>query len=156
MSENCSHNCSECASECSERTEAFLEKEKLHDKAKVRRVIGVISGKGGVGKSLVTSLLAVRMQREGFRAAVLDADITGPSIPKLFGVTEHAYATEEAILPAVTKTGIQTMSVNMMLDDDTDPVIWRGPVIAGVVKQFWTDVLWQDVDYMFVDMPPGT
>ena len=156
MSENCSHNCSECASECSERTEAFLEKEKLHDKAKVRRVIGVISGKGGVGKSLVTSLLAVRMQREGFRAAVLDADITGPSIPKLYGVTEHAYATEEAILPAVTKTGIQTMSVNMMLDDDTDPVIWRGPVIAGVVKQFWTDVLWQDVDYMFVDIPPGT
>ena len=115
-----------------------------------------MSGKGGVGKSLVTSLLASEMQRRGYNAAVLDADITGPSIPKAFGITEHARGTEEYLLPVTTHTGLQIMSINLILENETEPVVWRGPVIAGVVTQFWTDVLWTDVDYMFVDMPPGT
>lgn len=130
--------------------------EKLNDSSKVRRVIGVVSGKGGVGKSLVTALLASRMQQKGFRTAVLDADITGPSIPKIFGLTKKAMGVPNGILPVLTSGGTQVMSVNLLLPQDTDPVIWRGPLIAGVVKQFWTDVIWQDVDYMFVDMPPGT
>ena len=119
-------------------------------------MIGVVSGKGGVGKSLVTSMLAVTFNRRGFKTAILDADITGPSIPKAFGVKEKAHGTEQYIIPAITKTGIQMISVNLLLDNETDPVVWRGPVIAGTVKQFWTDVIWKDVDYMFVDMPPGT
>ena len=122
----------------------------------IKHVIGVVSGKGGVGKSIVSSMLAVNMKRLGYKTAVLDADITGPSIPKAFGIKEKASGNENGILPAESKTGIEIMSVNLMLDNDTDPVIWRGPVIAGVVKQFWTDVIWGDVDYMFVDMPPGT
>lgn len=130
--------------------------EKLNDSSKVRRVIGVVSGKGGVGKSLVTALLASRMQQKGFRTAVLDADITGPCIPKIFGLTKKAMGVPNGILPVLTSGGTQVMSVNLLLSQDTDPVIWRGPLIAGVVKQFWTDVIWQDVDYMFVDMPPGT
>ena len=122
----------------------------------VKKVIGVVSGKGGVGKSLVTSLLASEMQRRGYRAAILDADITGPSIPKAFGVEQHAFGTDDYLLPVTTHTGLQMMSMNLILEHDTEPVVWRGPVIAGAVGQFWTDVLWQDVDFMFVDMPPGT
>lgn len=130
--------------------------EPLHELSNVRNVIAVVSGKGGVGKSLVTSLMAVIMQRRGKRTAILDADITGPSIPKTFKITEKASGTEDMIFPVNTKTGIQLMSVNLLLENETDPVVWRGPVIAGAVKQFWTDVIWKDVDYMFVDMPPGT
>ena len=156
MSENCSHNCSDCASSCSERTapQSFLEKP--HALSNIHKVIGVVSGKGGVGKSLVTALLASGLQRTGSRSAVLDADITGPSIPAMFGIHEKVYGTSQGIVPAITAGGIQIMSVNLLLENDTDPVVWRGPVISGAVKQFWTDVIWKDVDYMFVDMPPGT
>jgi len=156
MSENCSHNCSECGESCSSRTapQSFLADP--HPMASVKKVIGVVSGKGGVGKSLVTSMLSVLMQRKGFSAGILDADITGPSIPKVFGITEKAKAIETGILPTITKTGISMMSLNLLLENVTDPVVWRGPVIAGTVKQFWTDVIWEDVDYLFVDMPPGT
>ncbi len=156
MSENCSHDCSSCSSNCSSRTapQSFLENP--HPMSSVKKVIGVVSGKGGVGKSLVTSLLSVLMQRKGYSAGILDADITGPSIPKSFGLTERAQAIETGILPVVTKTGISVMSLNLLLENETDPVVWRGPVIAGTVKQFWTDVIWEDVDYLFVDMPPGT
>ena len=156
MSE-CTHDCSTCSANCSSRQpskEDFIEK--LNDLSSVRKVIGVVSGKGGVGKSLVTSMLAVTFNRRGFKTAILDADITGPSIPKAFGVKEKAHGTEQYIIPAITKTGIQMISVNLLLDNETDPVVWRGPVIAGTVKQFWTDVIWKDVDYLFVDMPPGT
>ena len=156
MSE-CTHDCSNCSANCDSRQpsrEDFIEK--LNDMSRVGKVIGIVSGKGGVGKSLVTSLLAVTFNRRGLNTAILDADVTGPSIPKAFGVKEKAKGMEEYIIPAVTKTGIQMMSVNLLLDNETDPVVWRGPVIAGAVKQFWTDVIWKDVDYMFVDMPPGT
>ena len=154
MSE-CNHDCSSCSANCSERTaESFLKP--LREGASVKKVIGVVSGKGGVGKSLVTCLMASEMQRRGFNAAVLDADITGPSVPKSFGVHEHCLGTEEYLIPVQTHTGIQLMSINLILQDETEPVVWRGPVIAGAVTQFWTDVMWQDVDYMFVDMPPGT
>lgn len=155
MSENCTHDCSSCSSDCASRDpKSFLEKP--HAQSTIRKVIGVVSGKGGVGKSMVSSMLAVHFQRKGYHTAILDADITGPSIPKAFGITEHAVGDQNGIYPAVSKTGIQTMSVNLLLDDVTDPVIWRGPVIAGTVKQFWQDVIWSDVDCMFVDMPPGT
>ena len=154
MSE-CNHNCSSCSANCSERTaESFLKP--LREGASVKKVIGVVSGKGGVGKSLVTCLMASEMQRRGFNAAVLDADITGPSVPKSFGVHEHCLGTEEYLIPVQTHTGVQLMSINLILQNETEPVVWRGPVIAGAVTQFWTDVMWQDVDYMFVDMPPGT
>ena len=151
----CSGNCSSCGESCSERgAESLIAK--LNEKSSVKKVIAVVSGKGGVGKSTVTSMLAVAMQRAGKRVAILDADITGPSIPKSFGVTECAGATEAALYPAVTEKGIQIMSINLLLDNENDPVLWRGPIIAGAVKQFWTDVYWDNVDYMFVDMPPGT
>ena len=153
MSE-CTHDCSTCGENCASRVEDF--RKNLHEGASVKKVIAVVSGKGGVGKSLVTSLMASEMQRRGYNAAVLDADITGPSIPKSFGVTEHARGTEEYLLPVTTHTGLQLMSINLILENETEPVVWRGPVIAGAVTQFWTDVLWTDVDYMFVDMPPGT
>lgn len=155
MSE-CTHDCSSCGQNCSERTTPQDLHEKLNDLSSVKKVIAVVSGKGGVGKSLVTSALTVEMNRRGYNAAVLDADITGPSIPKAFGVNSHAKGSEFGILPEVTKTGVQLMSVNLLLEHTTDPVVWRGPVISGTVKQFWTDVIWKDVDYMFVDMPPGT
>ena len=156
MSE-CTHDCSTCSESCEERKEAnVFEKKPLHEGCRVGKVYGVVSGKGGVGKSMVTSQLAVTMQRKGYRTAVLDADITGPSIPKAFGVHGRAVGTENAIVPVQTRTGIQLMSVNLLLEHETDPVIWRGPVIGGVVQQFWGDTLWNDVDYMFVDMPPGT
>lgn len=154
--ETCQHNCSECGSDCAQRTQPQSFLEKPNALSHIKKVIGVVSGKGGVGKSLVTSLLASAMQKKGYRAAVLDADITGPSIPRMFGVSEKAYGVEQGIIPAKTDKGISLMSVNLMLENDTDPVVWRGPIIAGVVKQFWTDVIWEDVDYMFVDMPPGT
>ena len=155
MSE-CTHNCSTCGESCGERTspQSFLKKP--HADAHIGKVFGVVSGKGGVGKSMVTSQLAVSLRRKGYRVGILDADITGPSIPKAFGMHEKAVGTENALLPCVSSTGIEVMSINLLLDDETDPVIWRGPVIGGVVQQFWGDVLWQDVDYMFVDMPPGT
>ena len=154
MSE-CNHNCSSCSANCSERTaESFLKP--LREGASVKKVIGVVSGKGGVGKSLVTCLMASEIQRRGFNAAVLDADITGPSVPKSFGVHEHCLGTDEYLIPVHTHTGVQLMSINLILQNETEPVVWRGPVIAGAVTQFWTDVMWQDVDYMFVDMPPGT
>jgi len=152
---SCNGNCSSCGSDCADRkAESLLAK--LNPKASVKKVIAVVSGKGGVGKSTVTSMLAVAMARTGKRVGVLDADITGPSAPTAFGVTECQGATQEGLYPALTKTGIQVMSINLLLDNATDPVVWRGPVIAGAVKQFWTDVIWEDVDYLFVDMPPGT
>ena len=152
---SCNGNCSSCGSDCADRkAESLLAS--LNPKASVKKVIAVVSGKGGVGKSTVTSMLAVAMNKAGKRTAVLDADITGPSAPTAFGVTECAGATGEGLYPAVSTTGIQIMSINLLLDNNTDPVVWRGPVIAGAVKQFWTDVIWEDVDYMFVDMPPGT
>ena len=152
---SCSGNCSSCSSDCGERkAESLLAA--LNPKSSVKKVIAVVSGKGGVGKSTVTSMLAVAMAREGKRVGVLDADITGPSAPTAFGVFECQGATEEGLYPALTRSGIQVMSINLLLDNPGDPVVWRGPVIAGAVKQFWTDVIWEDVDYMFVDMPPGT
>ena len=155
MAEGCNHNCSECSENCGDRSpQSFLEKP--HELSDVKKIIGVVSGKGGVGKSIVTSLLAVIMQRRGYNTAILDADITGPSIPKAFGISGKVEGTDNALFPAKSKMGTQIISTNMLLENETDPVIWRGPVIAGVVKQFWKDVIWKDVDYMFVDMPPGT
>ena len=152
---SCSGNCSSCGSDCADRkAESLLAQ--LNPHSSVKKVIAVVSGKGGVGKSTVTSMLAVAMAREGKRVGVLDADITGPSAPTAFGVNECQGATEEGLYPALTRSGIQVMSINLLLDNPGDPVVWRGPVIAGAVKQFWTDVIWEDVDYMFVDMPPGT
>ena len=152
---DCNHDCSSCSSNCSERKpESFLKE--LNPYSSVKKVIAVVSGKGGVGKSLVTSLLASEMQRRGRSCAVLDADITGPSIPKSFGIHEHATGTEQYLIPVTTQSGLQVMSINLILENEREPVVWRGPVIAGAVTQFWTDVLWRDVDYMFVDMPPGT
>ena len=155
MSDNCTHNCSTCSADCSSRKPESLI-EKPHELTKVKKVIGIVSGKGGVGKSLTTSMLAVTMQRRDYSVAILDADITGPSIPKLFGLNSRAEADSVGIYPVCTKTGIKTMSMNLLLERPEDPVVWRGPVIAGAVKQFWTDVVWNDVDFMFVDMPPGT
>ena len=154
MSE-CTHDCSSCSSNCSER-KGGIEKEAPNAMSCIRKVIGVVSGKGGVGKSLVTSLLAVNAQRNGFNSAILDADITGPSIPNAFGIHEKAQGTEEGLFPAISAKGTKIMSINLLLENENDPVVWRGPVIAGAVKQFWTDVMWEDVDFMFVDMPPGT
>jgi len=157
MSENCSNNCSECPSgSCSQRTEPQSLIEKPNKLSSIKKVIAVVSGKGGVGKSLVTSLLASGMRRKGYESAVLDADVTGPSIPKAFGISEKAMGSSQGIIPVRSKGGVQVMSVNLLLENDTDPVVWRGPLIAGTVKQFWTDVIWDNVDFMFVDMPPGT
>ncbi len=154
MSEECTHNCDSCTANCDSRQTDF--RAKLNEHSSVKKVIAVMSGKGGVGKSLVTSLLAVNSMRAGYKTAILDADITGPSIPKAFGIKEKAYAEERGIIPLSSHTGIELMSINFLLENETDPVVWRGPIIAGTVKQFWTDVYWNDVDYMFVDMPPGT
>ena len=154
--ENCSHECGSCGEECASRTQPFSFKAEPNPLSSVGKVIGVVSGKGGVGKSLVTSLLAVQMQRMGHQSAILDADITGPSIPKMFGLSGLAKANESGIIPVATKTGIDIISINLLVEDQTTPVIWRGPAVADVVKQFWSDVIWSGVDYMFVDMPPGT
>ena len=156
MSDGCTHDCATCSENCSERERQEDMSAHLNQYSRVGKVIGVVSGKGGVGKSLVTSMLAVFTRRLGYKTAILDADLTGPSIPSAFGIHEKAAGSDLGILPAVSKTGIEIMSVNLLLENETDPVVWRGPVIAGVVKQFWTDVVWNDVDFMFVDMPPGT
>ena len=155
MSE-CTHDCSTCGQSCASRTAPQDLHEKLNELSSVKKVIAVVSGKGGVGKSLVTSAMAVELNRRGHKTAILDADITGPSIPKTFGIKTRAKGSEFGIIPETTKTGIDIMSINLLLEHTTDPVVWRGPVISGTVKQFWTDVIWKDVDYMFVDMPPGT
>ena len=154
MSE-CSHNCSTCGESCGERTAPQSLLKQHHAEAHIGKVYGVVSGKGGVGKSMVTSQLAVIMQRRGYKVGILDADITGPSIPKAFGIHDRATGCDTGMFPCASSTGIEVMSVNLLLEDETDPVIWRGPVIGGVVQQFWTDVLW-NCDYLFVDMPPGT
>ncbi len=161
MAENekngCTHDCSTCGHKCSESKEQkneFLAEQNSF--SNVKNVIAVVSGKGGVGKSMVTSLLAVSMRRKGYKVAILDGDITGPSIPKSFGVSGEVTGTDGMMFPLVSKTGIEMMSVNLLLDDPTKPVVWRGSVISGAVKQFWSDVVWNDVDFMFVDMPPGT
>jgi Mrp family chromosome partitioning ATPase len=156
MSENCNESCSSCGENCADRKEPKDLIEKPHQMSQIKKVIGVVSGKGGVGKSLVTSLLAVAMNKKGYRTAILDADVTGPSIPKAFGIMGKATGDEFGIFPIHSKTGIDVMSINLLLENDSDPVVWRGPLIAGTVKQFWTDVIWNDVDFMFVDMPPGT
>lgn len=157
MSENCTHDCSSCGETCSEREKQENSfRVELGAHSTVKKVIGIVSGKGGVGKSLVTSLLAVNMQKRGRKTAILDADITGPSIPKAFGISEKAKGCEFGILPEKSKLGIDIMSINLLLENDTEPVVWRGPVIAGTVKQFWSDVVWEDEEFMFVDMPPGT
>ena len=147
---DCNHQCGSCGEQCDERSEgqeAQVDfRVKPHPKSRIGKVIGVVSGKGGVGKSLITSLLAVALTKQGKHCAILDADITGPSIPKAFGVSECASADEEGIYPAVTESGIQIMSVNLLLEHEDDPVLWRGPIIAGAVKQFWTDVVWENVD----------
>ncbi len=159
MSENmesCTHDCSSCGADCPSRQNPESMIEKLNDLSHVKKVIGIVSGKGGVGKSLVTSMLAVTLRRRENAVAVLDADITGPSIPKCFGLKGRAMADENGMYPRESKTGVKVMSINLLLEEETAPVVWRGPGIAGAVKQFWTDVVWGDVDYMFVDMPPGT
>ena len=155
MSE-CTHDCSSCGQSCESRTQPESLLEKPHEQSHIRKVIGVCSGKGGVGKSMVTALLAVLARRQGLKVGILDADITGPSIPRAFGLADKATGTEEGIFPVRTTTGIQVMSLNLLLDNDTDPVVWRGPIIAGAVKQFWTDGIWGDLDILFIDMPPGT
>ena len=155
MSENCTHNCETCGQTCSDRkAESLLERPNA--KSNIKNTIAIVSGKGGVGKSMVTSLLTVAMRNKNYNTGILDADITGPSIPKAFGVRSQIMGTEDGLIPAKTTKGIDIMSLNLWLPEETDPVVWRGPVIAGTVKQFWTDVIWEDVDYLFIDMPPGT
>ena len=151
----CSGNCSSCGESCSDRKQESLLAEP-NKNSQVKKVIAVVSGKGGVGKSTVTSMLAMAMHKLGYKTAILDADITGPSIPKAFGLHEQIVGSDDGMLPAVTPEGIKVMSINLLLEQESDPVVWRGPVIAGAVGQFWTDVYWKDVDFMFVDMPPGT
>ncbi|MBE6719033.1 MAG: Mrp/NBP35 family ATP-binding protein [Ruminococcaceae bacterium] len=153
MSE-CTHDCSTCGEDCSSRQQSFIQPANEH--SKIRKVIGVVSGKGGVGKSLVSCLLAAKCQKAGLKVGILDADVTGPSVPKSFGITSHAMQDETGLLPTVTKTGVKMMSVNLLLEDVNAPVVWRGPVISGMIQQFWTDVNWGDLDILFVDMPPGT
>lgn len=157
MSEACNHDCGSCASKCEDDTtkqQSFLEKP--NELSSIKHVIAVVSGKGGVGKSLVTSMLAVSMARHGYHTGVLDADITGPSIPKVFGVKGEVRGSSAGAYPVKTAGGIDIMSINLLLENDTDPVVWRGPVISNTVKQFWQDIIWEDVDYLFLDMPPGT
>ena len=155
MSENCTHDCSSCGENCSSRKAESLIK-KPHKLSKIKKVIAVVSGKGGVGKSMTSAMLAVSSQRRGFNTAVMDADITGPSIPKMFGIHSRAMGSENGILPVDSATGVQVMSMNLLLEREEEPVVWRGALISGTVLQFWTDVIWEDIDYMFVDMPPGT
>ena len=155
MSENCTHDCSSCSSNCSSRKKESMLKAP-HKASSIKKVIGVVSGKGGVGKSLTTSLLAAFAQKQGFSVGIMDADITGPSIPKMFGVTERMTGDENGINTVLSPSGVQMVSMNLLLDEETAPVIWRGMVISGTVMQFWTDVIWQDVDLLFIDMPPGT
>ena len=155
MSENCTHDCSSCGVDCPSRQQPEDMHEAPHALSNIKKVIGVVSGKGGVGKSMVTSLLAVALKRRNLGVGILDADITGPSIPKIFGLRDKATGDENGIYPVRTKTGIDVMSINLLLENETDPVVWRGPIIGGTVKQ-WTDVIWHDEDVLFIDMPPGT
>lgn len=155
MSENCTHDCSSCSASCSSRKKESMLKEP-HKQSKIKKVIGVVSGKGGVGKSLTTALLASYANKKGYSVGIMDADITGPSIPHMFGVHEHATGSEAGIDTVLTPSGMQLMSMNLLLDDETTPVVWRGMVISGTVMQFWTDVIWKDLDLLFIDMPPGT
>ena len=155
MSE-CTHDCSSCSSNCSERKEPQSFLKPMNEHSNIKKVIGVVSGKGGVGKSLVSCMLASKCRKAGLKVGILDADITGPSVPKSFGITSRAMQDETGLLPTVTKTGIKIMSINLLLEDVNSPVVWRGPVISGVIQQFWTDVNWGELDYLFVDMPPGT
>lgn len=155
MSENCSHDCSSCGENCASRDKQSLKK-KPHELSDIKKVIAVVSGKGGVGKSMTCSLLAAAAQSKGKVTAIMDADVTGPSIPRMFGVTDKAMGSENGILPVVTDSGIQVMSMNVLLENEAEPVVWRGALISGTVLQFWTDVIWTGVDYMFIDMPPGT
>ncbi len=156
MSENCTHDCSSCGVDCPSRQQPEDMHEAPHALSNIKKVIGVVSGKGGVGKSMVTSLLAVALKRRNLGVGILDADITGPSIPKIFGLRDKATGDENGIYPVRSKTGIDVMSINLLLENETDPVVWRGPIIGGTVKQFWTDVIWHDEDVLFIDMPPGT
>ena len=156
MSEECTHDCSTCSSNCGSKDPKSL-LVAPHPNSKIGKVIGVVSGKGGVGKSMVTDLLAVEFARRGYHCGILDADITGPSIPKAFGITEKAQGNETTIFPVKSKKyGVDIMSINVLLENESDPVVWRGPVIGGTVRQFWSDTLWDNVDYLFVDMPAGT
>lgn len=155
MSE-CTHDCSTCSSNCGERKEPQSFLKPMNKNSNIKKVIGIVSGKGGVGKSLVSCLLAAKCQKAGLKVGVLDADITGPSVPKSFGITSRAMQDATGLLPTVTKTGVKIMSINLLLEDINSPVVWRGPVISGVIEQFWTDVNWGELDYLFVDMPPGT
>ena len=155
MSEECTHDCSNCSAACSSR-DAAPQHDAPNPNSRVKKVIGVVSGKGGVGKSMTSALLACAMARRGYHCGILDADITGPSIPKLFGIHGRAMADEKGCWPIQSRMGIDVMSINLLVENEEDPVVWRGPVIAGAVKQFWTDVVWKDVDFLFVDMPPGT
>ena len=156
MSEECTHDCSTCGANCPSKSASESLYEAPTPLSNVKHVIGIVSGKGGVGKSLVTSMMAVNFAREGYKVGILDADITGPSIPKIFGLKADVEGDEHGLIPPRTTTGIEVMSVNLLLDDEKKPVVWRGPVIAGTVKQFWTDVIWRDIDFLFVDCPPGT
>ena len=156
MSESCSDNCQTCGKTCAERREPQSMQAAPNPRSNIKNVIGVVSGKGGVGKSLVTSLIASALVKQGKNVGILDADITGPSIPRMFGIEGKAMGSPDGLLPAVAADGTKVMSTNLLLENDTDPVIWRGPMIAGVVKQFWSDVVWGDIDYLLVDMPPGT
>ena len=156
MSEECTHDCSTCGANCPSKSAPESLYEAPNPLSNVKHVIGIVSGKGGVGKSLVTSMMAVNFAREGYKVGILDADITGPSIPKIFGLKADVEGDEHGLIPPRTTTGIEVMSVNLLLDDEKKPVVWRGPVIAGTVKQFWTDVIWRDLDFLFVDCPPGT
>lgn len=151
MSE-CNHDCEHCSTKGS----CSIEKAKLNDRSKIKKIIAVLSGKGGVGKSFVTSSLAVKLAKEGFKVGIMDADITGPSIPKAFGVKDKATGENNLIYPLITKTGIKIMSSNCLLENDTDPIVWRGPLLGGLIKQFYEDVLWEELDYLLIDMPPGT
>jgi len=149
----CNHNCESCGVEnCSSR----IEKAKLNDRSKIKKIVGVLSGKGGVGKSYITSLLAVYLNRQGYKVGIMDADITGPSIPKAFGIKEKAYGEDNLIFPLVSKAGIKIMSANCLLENESDPIVWRGPLLGGLIKQFYEDVLWEELDYLLIDMPPGT
>lgn len=153
---DCNHDCSGCGSDCKDREQPQSFQVPLHERSSVKKVIGIVSGKGGVGKSLVAALLAIGMQKKGKQTAILDSDITGPSIPKILGITERAQGVEDGMLPCKSSTGIDVMSINLLLESPTDPVVWRGPVIGNVVKQFYSEVIWEQEEYMFVDMPPGT
>ena len=155
MSE-CNHNCESCSSSCGERTQPQSFLKPMNKYSNIKKVIGIVSGKGGFGKSLVSCLLAAKCQAAGLKVGILDADITGPSVPKSFGIKSRAMQDDKGLLPTVTKTGVKMMSINLLLEDENQPVVWRGPVISGVIQQFWTDVNWGELDYLFVDMPPGT